>query len=66
MDEEAVRKVLGFGKKCLLVDAVPQSTSYHSLKSELEKYGKLEKLRMKVDRKTGDFEGMAVAYFKEN
>ena len=41
MDEETIRKALGYGKKCLLLDKIPQSVSYHSLKSEFQKFGKL-------------------------
>ena len=55
MDEETVQKALGFGKKCLILEKISTTVDYHSLKADFEKFGKLSKIRMAIDRKTGNF-----------
>ena len=61
-----MKKSLGFENKCILVEDIKEEVSYHQLKDEFSKFGKVLKLRMQVDRKTGKFLGKAVVYFQSN
>lgn len=58
-----MKEILGIGNVCLWVEGIPEGMSYQKIKEEFERFGKVKKVRTKIDKKSGRFLGSAVIYF---